>query len=56
MKTNDGIKKRLESIFETKKKFHRDRAKLPFAEKIKIVVQLQQIARDVSLKKHQQSF
>jgi hypothetical protein len=47
----DKIKKmeKIKDIFEAKEQFHKDRAKLPFEEKIKILVQLQQIAEDVSL-------
>jgi hypothetical protein len=44
----------MEIIFTSKKKFHKNRAKLPFEEKIRIVVQLQHIAREVSMKKTNQ--
>jgi len=33
-----------EYLFENKEKFHREQAKLPFEEKIKMLVKLQEIA------------
>lgn len=35
-------------LFKKKEEFHREQAKLPFEEKIKIFVQLQKIAKNVS--------
>jgi hypothetical protein len=54
MKVNEYTIKDMETIFTSKKKFHKDRAKLPFEEKIRIVVQLQHIAREISMKKTNQ--
>jgi hypothetical protein len=54
MKVNEDTIKDMEPIFTSKKKFHKDRAKLPFEEKIRIVVQLQHIAREISMKKTNQ--
>jgi|YelNatPaOPRAMG01_1025707.scaffolds.fasta_scaffold34764_5 hypothetical protein len=36
-----------EEIFEGKERFHQEQAKLPFEEKIKILVKLQKIARSI---------
>jgi hypothetical protein len=36
-----------EEIFEGKERFHKEQAKLPFEEKIKILVELQKIARSI---------
>lgn len=33
-----------QNLFENKEKFHKEQAKLPFEEKIKILVKLQEIA------------
>ena len=45
MKGNRTITRR--DLFEKKEKFHKEQAKLPFEEKIKILVQLQKIANSV---------
>ncbi|HEO64649.1 MAG TPA: hypothetical protein ENI73_02150 [Spirochaetes bacterium] len=37
----------IESLMETKKKLHEHRAKLPVEEKIKILVQLQELANEI---------
>ncbi len=37
----------MEDIFSEKRLFHRERARLPFEEKIEILVQLQQLANDI---------
>ncbi|MGB9877369.1 MAG: hypothetical protein ACPLPS_06335 [bacterium] len=36
-----------EEIFKGKERFHKEQAKLPFEEKIKILVELQKIARNI---------
>ncbi len=48
MTVEKGRIKTLEDLFESKARFHRDRAKLPFEEKIEIVVKLQRLAKEVS--------
>jgi hypothetical protein len=48
MTVEKGRIKALEDLFESKAQFHRDRAKLPFEEKIEIVVKLQRLAKEVS--------
>jgi len=56
MKVNKITINDMKTIFTFKKKFHKDRAKLPFEEKIRIVVQLQQMANEISKrKKHQRT-
>jgi|GEM_PF-1330674 len=45
MKGNRIITRR--DLFEKKEEFHREQAKLPFEEKIKMLVQLQKIANSV---------
>jgi hypothetical protein len=37
----------IQKIFNSKKKFHRNRASLPIEEKIKILVELQKMAIDI---------
>ncbi|MCP4219343.1 MAG: hypothetical protein GY765_32210 [bacterium] len=41
----------LDSLFESKRQHRKDQAKLPFEEKIEILVKLQQIARDIAVYK-----
>ena len=46
---------KIDILFKVKEKFHKKLAKLPFEEKIKILVKLQKIANDIrssSRKKH----
>jgi len=38
------------TIFQQKKEFHQRQARLPFAEKIKILVELQKIAKHIKKK------
>jgi len=38
---------RIEAIFEAKREFHRELAKIPFEEKIKILFHLQEIADSI---------
>lgn len=54
MKINKDRIKDMKTIFASKKKFHKDRAKLPFEEKIRIVIQLQQIAQEIAQGKRDQ--
>ncbi len=48
---NNDIKNinNIEKIFESKKLFHKELAKLSFEEKIKILIKLQEIANDIKL-------
>lgn len=39
-----------EDIYRQKEIFHREQAKLPFEEKIKILIQLQKIAKNIKRK------
>lgn len=48
MKSKYPTSTEMEKIFKAKDRFHKEQAKLPFEEKIKILVKLQQIAYDVS--------
>lgn len=48
MRSNYPSSTEMETIFKAKDRFHKEQAKLPFEEKIKILVKLQQIANDVS--------
>lgn len=48
-KTTYPNKKIMEDIFKAKAEFRKERAKLPFEEKIKILVKLQQIAYEAAL-------
>jgi hypothetical protein len=48
METKTRYAKKMEDIFKAKKEFRKERAKLPFEEKIKIVVRLQQIAAEAA--------
>ncbi len=41
----DGVVFTRDELFKEKEKFRRERAKLPFEEKIKILVELQKIAK-----------
>lgn len=41
------IMKKIEDLFEVKELFHKEQAKLPFEEKIKILVRLQKIANSI---------
>ncbi len=57
MTVDENKVKGIERIFEAKERFHKDRAKLPIEEKIKILVQLQRIANDIpSKKKNKRTF
>ena len=47
MKTNTKRVDEIEKIFRAKEEFHKDRAKLPIEEKIKILVELQKLAIDI---------
>jgi len=40
-----NINKEVQNIFDSKKEFHRSRAKLPIEEKIKILIELQRIGK-----------
>ena len=51
MKSKYPTSTEMEKIFMAKDRFHKEQAKLPFEEKIKILVKLQQIAYDVSMLK-----
>ena len=51
MKDKIEMMEKIEDIFKAKERFHKDRAKLPFEDKIRILVQLQQIAEEVSIHK-----
>ncbi|MGE5340434.1 MAG: hypothetical protein ACM3SY_03030 [Candidatus Omnitrophota bacterium] len=51
MNANDFERRDIHSIFEAKRNFHKERAKLPIEEKIKILVQMQRIAHEISIKK-----
>jgi hypothetical protein len=42
---NKKINKEVQKIFESKKEFHKSRAKLPIEEKIKILIELQKIGK-----------
>lgn len=44
MKTNTKRVDEIQKIFRAKEEFHKDRAKLPIEEKIKILVELQKLA------------
>jgi hypothetical protein len=48
MKAKTRYAKKIEDIFRAKKEFRKERAKLPFEEKINIVVRLQQIASEAA--------
>jgi hypothetical protein len=37
----------VQKLFKAKEQFHRERARLPFEEKIKILVELQKLAIDI---------
>jgi len=47
MKNEDELNKKIQNIFREKELFHLERAKLPFEEKIKVLVRLQKIAQTV---------
>jgi hypothetical protein len=47
MKTNAKRVDEIQKIFRAKEEFHKDRAKLPIEEKIKILVELQKLAIDI---------
>ena len=47
MGDKDALRRKMEDIFREKRLFHKERARLPFEEKIKILVQLQQPANDI---------
>ncbi|MBL7074943.1 hypothetical protein ISS37_06870 [candidate division KSB1 bacterium] len=52
-KGNSTITRR--DLFEKKEEFHREQAKLPFEEKIKILVQLQKIANSIQKSRNKKS-
>ncbi|MDQ3021595.1 MAG: hypothetical protein M3R36_13655 [Bacteroidota bacterium] len=41
----NNITKEVQKIFEAKKEYHKDKAKLPIEEKIKILIELQKIGK-----------
>lgn len=43
IKNNNAITR--QELFESKEKFHKEQAKLPFEEKIKILIRLQEMTR-----------
>ncbi len=45
MRNNNFLNKKIEDLFKAKEEYHRELAKLPFEEKIKILVKLQKIAK-----------
>jgi hypothetical protein len=47
MKPNRARGNEIQRIFKAKEQFHKDRAKLPIEEKIKILVELQKLAIDI---------
>jgi hypothetical protein len=47
MKPNAARWDEIQKIFKAKEQFHKDRAKLPIEEKIKILVELQKLAIDI---------
>jgi hypothetical protein len=47
IRTSDGRLITREEFFRESEKFHENRAKLPFEEKIKILVELQKIAASI---------
>jgi len=56
MKFDEDTKKIMKTIFASKEKFHKERRKLPFEEKIRIVVQLQKLANEITKqKKHKRT-
>lgn len=50
----DGID--IEKIFKAKEEFHKERARLPIEEKIKILVELQKLAIDIPTASKERSF
>ena len=60
MKNKGILNQRIEKIFEAKRGFHRELAKISFEEKIKILFRLQEIADNIKgssrkTQKHQRS-
>ena len=47
MGDKEALRRKMEDIFREKRLFHKERARLPFEEKIKILVQLQKLANDI---------
>ena len=47
IRTSDGRLITREKFFRENEKFHEDRARLPFEEKVKILVELQKIAAGI---------
>lgn len=47
IRTSDGRLITREEFFRENEKFHEDRARLPFEEKVKILVELQKIAAGI---------
>lgn len=47
IRTSDGRLITREEFFRENEKFHEDRARLPFEEKVKILVELQKIASGI---------
>lgn len=45
MKIKRDIRNEVQNIFDSKKEFHINRAKLPIEEKIKILIELQKIGK-----------
>jgi len=47
MRNRDRLKIKIEDLFREKELFHKERAKLSFEEKIRILVRLQKIAQTI---------
>ena len=47
MKDKHKIKSKIQDLFKAKELYHKELAKLPFEEKIQIVVRLQEIVNDI---------
>jgi hypothetical protein len=43
------MQNKIKKIFKTKDRYHKSLAKLPFEQKLKILVKLQQLANDIKL-------
>ena len=56
MKPNAAGWDEIQKIFKAKEQFHKDRARLPIEEKIKILVELQKLAIDIPTKSNENRF
>lgn len=56
MKPNAARLDEIEKIFKAKEQFHKDRARLPIEEKIKILVELQKLAIDIPTTSNEHRF